>query len=626
VREGAGLRARARASRKRAHAAAAFAVALAVGGPASALPTEERYSDYEQETIDEALSRREGAAIDPAPEGKRIEAIEIDALEVIEGRDPAPDFLNVFHTTSRDYVIRRELLVRRGDRWQSALLSESERNLRGLRQLSLVLIVPLRGSRPDTVRVLVLTKDIWSVRLNTDFRFKSGALEYLLLQPAEENLAGTHRRLLTNFVYKPDTIAFGAGFLDPRLAGSRHAWGATAGLIVNHTSGDLEGSFGALQYGLPLYSTRRKWAWGATVSWRHEISRRFVGTDLAGYDARVSPGNDCAPPATSACIPYVFESDNLSGRYGVTRSFGVETKHDVSIGFAADRSAYRTPDLSAFDPAAVAEFEAEVLPVSETRIGPFVQYHFYQNRFVSMLDVETLGLQESFLVGPNLYARFYPVTAALGSTRDILGNHGELAWTFAPTDALVRPYVAATAEVQPDIGEVTDASVNWGLRVVSPRIYVGRLIFDATVVHRPRNFLNARTALGGDGRLRGYPSGFFLGKDALASNLEFRSRPIQIFTFQLAGALFYDVGDAFDGFDDIEPKQGAGFGLRILFPQLERSVMRIDWGFPLSADAVRQVEASRGTTYSPFEGLVVTFRQGFGVPQPTGTGVAAGSP
>jgi hypothetical protein len=99
----------------------------------------------------------------------------------------------------------------------------------------------------------------------------------------------------------------------------------------------------------------------------------------------------------------------------------------------------------------------------------------------------------------------------------------------------------------------------------------------------------------------------------VVSNLELRTRPLQLWTVQLGGVLFYDIGHASDGFDELRPYHGAGFGLRLVFPQLERAVTRIDWGFPLTP---------HGTVGSVFDGLVVTFRQAFGAPQLTGRAVS----
>src|SRR5690606_27819008 len=101
--------------------------------------------------------------------GKQIEAIEVYAIDVFDHRDPIPNFFNVFHVTTQDYVVRREMLFRVGMPYDPVRIQETERNLRALRQLSLVLLVPARGSAPDRVRVLAIVKDTWSLRLNSSW-------------------------------------------------------------------------------------------------------------------------------------------------------------------------------------------------------------------------------------------------------------------------------------------------------------------------------------------------------------------------------------------------------------------------------------------------------------------------
>jgi len=151
-----------------------------------------------------------------------------------------------------------------------------------------------------------------------------------------------------------------------------------------------------------------------------------------------------------------------------------------------------------------------------------------------------------------------------------------------------------------------------GTRLASPRTPVGRLHFDARLLHRYRNYLNDQNSLGGDTRPRGYPAQAFRGKDLIAATLEFRSRAAQILGCQLAGAAFFDTADAFKGFDDLYLKKSVGVGVRILFPQLDRVVMRADWGFPLTRGP--------GLPSSSWPGdFVITFRQSFPMPViPTG--------
>jgi hypothetical protein len=569
---------------------------------AGADPTNESYSEYEQETITMALDRH-GAEIHPDPAGKRVVAVDIEVLDVIEDRDPVPNFLNIFHANTKDYILRREMLFGVGDPYDPRRANESERNMRRLRQESLVIVLPLKTDRPDEVRVLVVAKDIWSLRLNSNYRVRAGQLEELLLQPAEENLAGIHRRILGNFLYEPDTITTGARFIDPRLGGTRYAWQADANVIVNHRSGEAEGTRGFISYGLPIFSTKQDWAWNMRAGWNKSVTRRFIGTALAYYDAEATPEVDG--------IPFIYDTEIINGALSVTRSFGYDLKQDVSLGFETDRSTFRARDLSGFAPAAANEFETQIVPFSETRNNPYFLYHLYLNRFVSFTDIETLGLQESYVLGPELYARFYPIAKAFGSTRNVLGYHAAGSYTQRMGQGLFRAYLSGTAEtlLREEGGmTVSDAEVQVGARVITPSFFIGRRVYDGTLLYRPENFTNKLITLGGDGRLRGYPSGLFLGENLMASNLEFRSRPLQLWTVLVGGSLFYDAADAFDG-TDLAVKHGAGFGLRILFPQLDRSVMRIDWGFALTEDP--------GVT-SPFDGLVLTFSQSFGMPRPNG--------
>ena len=82
-------------------------------------------------------------------------------------------------------------------------------------------------------------------------------------------------------------------------------------------------------------------------------------------------------------------SDLLTGNYTVTRSFGRRVKHDFTLGVEASRKVFRPDDLAAFDPAAASEFVAEAMPVSDTRIGPSLEYRTYSTRFMTVLDFKS---------------------------------------------------------------------------------------------------------------------------------------------------------------------------------------------------------------------------------------------
>jgi len=152
--------------------AAAAATTSAEAGAAST----RTYSPYERERIAHALAEVEGV-IDPKPTGKRVESIEVVALDVFEPDDPVPQFLNWFHVTTKRHVIEREVLLSIGSEFNQRRSDETERNLIALGLFSVVVAVPLRGTSEDTIRYLVVTKDLWSLRLNWNGRANKGVID-----------------------------------------------------------------------------------------------------------------------------------------------------------------------------------------------------------------------------------------------------------------------------------------------------------------------------------------------------------------------------------------------------------------------------------------------------------------
>lgn len=559
-----------------------------------------RLTPYEQKTVERsAASLGLAPELDPEADGKLVERVDVVVLDVFDQDDPVPDFFNVFHTMSQEQVIRRELLTVAGERYVARDADESARNLRKLRQLSLVVVVPLKGSAPDRVRVLVIVRDVWSLRMNSDFEISESGLGYLLLSPSEENLAGSHATLGGLFILDPGRYSFGGVGTHRRIVGTNLEAVLGLNLIFNRDSGEQEGSFGYFAYGAPLLKAEDRWGYGTGVSFRDDVVRRFRGTALDTYDA----------PATAAdeALPIAYRRELIQGATEVVRSFGRLHKYDVGVGFEVDRRAYRYRPPPGTPPEAEAAFRRTWLPVSDTRLGPYLRLYAHHEHFHRTTALETLGLQEDYRLGPELTLSLSPASGDFGSTRTSLTTRAGLAYTFALGDGLVR--VLGINTIRLSLNRKHDAAYLAQLRVASPRFGFGRLVFDGYLAERYRNFLNTRYALGGDGRMRGYPpSDFehsFEGAHTFAANAEFRSGSLEILSAQLGMAVFHDVGHAARRFRDLEAHHATGLGVRILLPQASRSVLRADWAFPWNPPP--------GMSTLP-GGFFITFGQAFGIP------------
>jgi hypothetical protein len=173
----------------------------------------------------------------------------------------------------------------------------------------------------------------------------------------------------------------------------------------------------------------------------------------------------------------------------------------------------------------------------------------------------------------------YPVLAALGSTRTFLGVRAAVQYTVPLGDGFARAGVTSVTEAERT--QLSDASFEAILRIVTPRTFVGRLLFDGQWLDRYRNHLGALSFVGGEGRLRGYPTRAFVGSDVIAMSVELRSRSIDVAAIQMGLSAFYDIADAYDGWSKLHPHHSVGAGVRVVLPLLDRGVVRLDVGVPL---------------------------------------------
>jgi hypothetical protein len=610
---------------------ALFLAAFALTTPSTARgqgpPPAERlgvYSPYEQETIAEVL-RDKQLLRDAFPEGKTIERVEIVALDPFEQRDVLPRWLNVFHVTTRESVIRNEVLLRTGGRYEQERVDDTIRNLRrlpGVPQLSAVLVVAAMGSTPDHVVLVVMTKDVWSLRLNWNLVADPGGLDQLAFQPSETNFLGTHQIAAGTFILEPSAYTLGLGYFIPRLDTSRITVAANADVMINRDTQSPEGTYGQLVAGEPLFSGRTEWAWDASVAWQDAILRRYVNGALSDY-VDTSPACTAASgaPPPGCLMPYQFRSRLYTTTYELTRSFGWDLKNDFTLAASINRAVYQINAPPTTDAQTVTDFVSQAVPVSDTRVGPSLQYHTYQRRFVRVIDFDTLALQEDYRLGHDIVARVYPSFRAIGSTRDVVGFYGAAQYSWALRDGLFRVAFQSTTEQQVSSANrpawcggsgacTSDASIQPFAHLVTPTIAgLGRIVLDGTFLYRWRNYLNQTNILGGDDRLRGFPTNFFVGANVLSYNVEARSRPVEILSCEVAGVAFYDVGDAYTASSQFQPYQSVGVGLRALFPWLDRTVFRADIGFPL----YRPLDPTTGAPIAPYS-FLISFTQAFVTP------------
>lgn len=614
-------------------------------------------SAYERDSLDTGLSRL-GVEVDSLAEGKIVQSVEVVVLDVFEPRDPAPGFLNWFHVNTLESVVAREVLLHPGQPYRAVLAAESERNLRRFVQFSVVLVTAVKGTEPGKVRILVVTKDVWSLRVSWDPAFAQGKLTQLALVPSEWNLFGTTQTLSGTFLAGANTYWVGGSYNVPRVAGSRITTRLTANVQMNCQSGKAEGGRVQFSYGQPLYSTRTAWAWGVSADYLTQVVRVGFGNVNSICSSPGAGGvrvNLSETPvvgrqlSTVAYIPNVYRNEAFAGSLGLTRSFFVRNKINVGVGLEAVRvrnspvttsndvyvgqalyspnesnrtcwpptAQCRISDGVEAEPASGldleyvrARFAEQRLSPSLFRLGPYLQLNAFETQFVRVLNFNTLGLQEDVQLGHNVGLRLYPGVRPLAS-RNSFGTDASVSYTLASGGGVYRLTASSKLEMSGSEDEfgaegaarssLADARVELQAHLVSPDVGLGRFVVGTAYLDNPQwRRVAPQVELGSFDRLRGYPPGWFSGRTLFVNNTEFRTRPVELFSTHLGGVAFWDVGGAADGANNIPIAHGVGVGLRVLLPQIDRQVFRIDLGVPVES--------------APFSKLTLTagFRQVFG--------------
>ena len=223
-----------------------------------------------QTNVDSATSV-DSALVDSTLIIHRVELIRRDIFDPNE-RSWLARTGNKLHFQTRAPVIRREVLLRPGQVYDSALVAESERNLRAM---GIFRRVQIDSVRTDSGLVLrVTTKDGWSTQLDWRFRSTGGEVAFTLGM-VETNLLGTASSAAIRYRKDPDRNSIALGFRRRRL------FAGTVGLefgYENRSDGRLAGV--ALER--PFFSTTSANAFRLSVEDDHaRVLRFFEGEDLA---------------------------------------------------------------------------------------------------------------------------------------------------------------------------------------------------------------------------------------------------------------------------------------------------------------------------------------------------------
>jgi outer membrane translocation and assembly module TamA len=544
-------------------------------------------SSLERASVARALIAR-GYEPDPAPWGKVIGAIRIYNEEVFAEPNAFLQFFNYFHITTRESAVRAEAVVAPGQVWDQKRIDETARLIRDPLWTSVVAVIPVKASAPGSVDVLIVTRDIWSLRFNTQYTYQQGKLTNLTTSLSENNFLGQRDLLSAALTMDQGAIAVGPLFIDKNLLGEHFNLQArvddilTRDDLTKHSRLHSEGSDSTITLTRPLWNLASEWAAGAQFTHRFAISRQFSGTQLRQF-LYVDPVT-----MQGTKFPIEYELRQWSFNTFVTRQWGDELKQQLSIGHGVTSVRPTLLDDFAGDDMQRAAFIAGVLPRSEVTSVPFLEYSFFTPRYRALRNVSTFDLAEDLRTGPDLDISIGFGLKLLGSDHNFQRLSSAVGWTFPwAREGFVRVAAGLGGRYQADVispkrdSGFIDDTVTVSARGATPPISgVFRLLAQSSLSMRLHDTQNLNYAIGSDSGLRGYDINEFIGKRYFNLQVEARTLPYPIWVLRVGGVVFYDLGGAAPVLPELGLHQDAGVGLRILIPQTSAQLLKFDLAVP----------------------------------------------
>ncbi|MCX5794055.1 MAG: BamA/TamA family outer membrane protein [Elusimicrobia bacterium] len=477
-----------------------------------------------------------------------------ERLDVFDPRVPGEawwgfQIANKIHVTTRERIIRQEILLRPGDPWDELKALESERNLRALGSFrwAMVTAVP----RPDgKVDVLAKAQDSWTTIPNLSIGTEGGQ-NFFAYGIQENNLFGYNKSVSLLHYQNGPTVRNDLRYTDPRLLATRLRLSA---LAARTSHGDSTG----LDLARPFYALDTPYAYGA--GW----------TRLIDEDTLYRSGQ------------------NYSQFLEYTRSFMLSAGRRLGSGEAL------TQRLEAGWLYSKSRFDSEpgtlagTMPPDRELSGPTLGYSWIQPRYIKETYVDRMERVEDYNLGNELSFLGGYAGTHLQSDRE--------RWIFNATDQqglslgegrFALAQVGAAGRVAGGDWENALLFTNLDLFWKSERPVLNTWVAHLEGATVRRMDKENQVVLGGDTGLRGYENNAFTGAKAFLANVEnrFFAPGEYLHLVRVGGAVFFDSGAVAPegaGLSLRSFKSDVGMGLRLASTRSRSGgVLRVDLAYAL---------------------------------------------
>ena len=535
------------------------AIACSLGPAAAQEPAAEQKAPLTAESTPSSAGKIPSFAELEAA-GAVIGEVRIDGRNIFDLADEKENNIlfraaNAIHIRTQDWVIRRQLLFKPGERVSVRLIEETERLMRSNRIFYDVSIAPV-GYRDGVVDIEVRTRDTWTLEPGVSAS-RAGGVNRTGSAIQDTNALGTG-------------VLIGASrFSDADRSGSQyhvslpHLFDGWTAIDYSHAQLS-DGESRAVSIVRPFYALDTRWAAGFSTSTDTRIDSLFSnGAKVAQFRHR---------------------QDKAETFGGWSEGLVNDWTHRYSAGFSYAKDTYK--DEAGLPP----PLPPLQLPLDQTLAAPFFRYELVHDDYEKVKNRDLIERPEYFAMGTQVSAQLGRSLTGLGSTQNL--------WLYSAS-------ASDGSRLSSNQALLGSASVSGqtGYAPLDRQLASGSIRFYGHADRRTLTFVSltgdtlkdpnvsSQLVLGGDTGLRGYPRNYQTGDRRVLLNVEERIYtdwyPFRL--FRVGGAVYYDRGRAWGGPGESPSNAGwlsdVGFGLRILSTRSAfGNVLHVDFAFPLNRD------------------------------------------
>jgi len=479
-----------------------------------------------------------------------VDSIYIENRNIYDADSAHYDFwlfqlANKLHIKTKKYVIKRELLLRKGDVFSRDLAEESARNLRALPFLweARARLVKTPSGR----NILhVTTADSWTLLGGISLNRSAGETVYHV-RAEEQNFLGTGQYLSFHYYFRDTLEDYGQfTYLERRLLGSRYYFQA-------YHDGNPEIGMTSFSLGLPFYSLNS------------QFSGRFDYIDRDRRRDYYENGRIIAQHKEEGS-QFVFNGAYRFGTYNNKVRLGIEL-------------AYK--DMEIVDKIYLGGHDRVTLPDDSLLYAVIPKMGIHNYQYVQATHIDNFRKIEDilFLNGAEMRIGRY------------FDRDGDKLYDYTGFTANFSKYYKGNMFF---LKFSRNYWINGGRHFrkgtnVSIRYYNNNTLWLTPILYvsYDNNWREDNTAslyLGENNGLRGYPRNYTTGDKRIKGNIEYRFFPgIEILSADVGAVHFWDFGKAWKRDSDLKLEDilwSVGFGLRIGLERISHAkILRFDLAY-----------------------------------------------